>query len=104
MNSVNANDTDFSTTISSGLVLVDFWAEWCGPCKKLAPTLDRVLETFPSLNLVKVDVEQAPNTCSDLGIRMMPTLVLLRDGKEVTRHIGALSYDNLVELIKKHTM
>ena len=72
-------------------VLVDFFAEWCGPCKAMAPALDQVAaEMKGKLKVVKVDVDQNPGITSKYAIRAMPTLMLFKDGQVAGQHVGAL--------------
>jgi thioredoxin 1 len=74
---------------SSGWVLVDYFAEWCGPCKRFSPTLSRLSCEFTNINFFKVDVEQLDDKAQDANIQAMPTFVLYRDGEEVGRVTGA---------------
>ncbi|MDR2709771.1 MAG: thioredoxin [Burkholderiales bacterium] len=72
-------------------VLVDFWAQWCGPCKMLAPTLESLAEEYAEqMDFVKVDVDANPESAQRCGIRAMPTLIVFRDGKIVGQKMGAL--------------
>lgn len=72
-------------------VLVDFFAEWCGPCKAMAPALDQVAtEMAGKIKVVKLDVDDNPGTTSKYGIRAMPTLMIFKDGKVAGQHVGAL--------------
>ncbi len=86
-------DADFEATVlkSSEPVLVDFFAEWCGPCKAMAPALEAVAsEMAGTVKVVKIDVDQNPNTTQAYKISAMPTLIMFKGGKEVNRNIGAL--------------
>jgi thioredoxin 1 len=100
------NDTDFERDVlqSDQPVLVDFWAEWCGPCRMLAPTLDAVAEKYEgSARVVKVNVDDNPNITQRYGIKGIPTLILFKGGKEEERVVGATSKDVLSRMIDKHT-
>ena len=86
-------DADFETTVlqSKEPVLVDFHAEWCGPCKAMAPALEQVAtEMAGKLKVVKLDVDQNPNVTQQYRIQAMPTLIMFAGGKEVNRNVGAL--------------
>lgn len=84
-------------------VLVDFWAEWCAPCRMLAPTLDAVAEQFDgTAGVVKVNVDDNTSTAQRYGIKGIPTLILFSAGKEVERVVGATSKESISRMIEKH--
>jgi len=81
-------------------VLVDFWAEWCGPCKMLAPTIDAVAEEFAGkVKFAKLNVDENANTSASHDIRGIPTLILFKDGKMVATKVGMVSKAQLVDFI-----
>ena len=73
---------------SSGLVLVDFWAAWCGPCKMLAPVVEQVAERNPQVKVGKINVDEEPELAAKFGIMSIPTLILFRDGQPVNQMVG----------------
>ena len=84
-------------------VVVDFWAEWCGPCKMIAPILDDVAESYAGrLKVVKVNTDVAQKTPRNYGVRGIPMLLLFKDGKVQATHVGALSKSQLTSLIDKN--
>ena len=84
-------------------VLVDFWAEWCAPCRMLAPTVHAVAEQYvESAGVVKLNVDDNPSTAQRYGIKGIPTLILFRDGKEVERVVGATSKESISRMIEKY--
>lgn len=84
-------------------VLVDFWAEWCGPCKMIAPTLNEIAGTYQEkLKTVKVDVDKNSSTPTKYGVRGIPTLLLFRSGEVVATHVGALSKSQLISFLEPH--
>ncbi len=95
-------DATFDEVIngSSEPVLVDFWAEWCGPCKMIAPLLDEVADEYEEkLAIVKLNVDENPNTAQKFGIRSIPTLILVKDGAVQAQKLGAMSKSQLAEFI-----
>jgi thioredoxin 1 len=93
----NITDDNFSNETSNGFVLVDFWAEWCGPCKQLGPVIEEVAnELQGKVKVCKMNVDENPETPSKFGVRGIPTLVLLQDGKPVATKVGALQKSALV--------
>lgn len=89
---VEATEDDFAAVAAGpGPVLVDLWAPWCGPCRSVAPLLERAaLERAGSLKVVKVNVDVAPGISRRFGVQGIPTMLLLRDGAEIARQVGAL--------------
>jgi thioredoxin 1 len=84
-------------------VLVDFWAEWCGPCRMLTPTVEAVAEKFKdSAAVVKVNVDDNPATAGTYGIRGIPTLIVFKGGKEVERVVGATGKDSISRMLERH--
>src|SRR2546422_1059098 len=87
---------------SSKPVLVDFWAEWCGPCRMLAPTIDKLAEAYEErVSFAKVNVDELPDLANRFGVRSIPTLALFREGKVVERLVGLKSYDELARLLDR---
>ena len=92
-----AENFDSLVLESKDTVLVDFWADWCGPCRMLAPVLDEVAE---EINIVKVNVDQSPELAVAFQVASIPTLVVFRDGKIVNKSIGVVDRATLLELVK----
>ena len=83
-------------------VLVDFWAEWCGPCKALAPTVDQVAQKYDGkAKVVKLNVDDNNNTAQRYGIRGIPTLILFKGGSEAERVVGSTSKENISRMIDR---
>jgi thioredoxin 1 len=84
----------------SGPVLVDFWAEWCGPCKMIGPALEELAGEFAGkLKVAKVDIDDNPKSPGDFGVRGIPTLILFKDGKAAATQVGALPKSRLKDWI-----
>ena len=84
-------------------VLVDFWAEWCAPCRMIAPTIERVAGEYAGrARVVKVNVDDSPATAQKYGIKSIPTLILFSEGKEAERVVGAVGAEALGRVIEKH--
>ena len=91
---------NFSSEIASGVTLVDFYADWCGPCRMLAPVLDQVSqEVKGKASIAKLDIDQAQKVTGDLQISSVPTLILFKDGKELKRLIGLRDADYIRDFI-----
>ncbi|MEM7305095.1 MAG: thioredoxin [Planctomycetota bacterium] len=99
-NTLQLDDRGFDREItqSKGAALVDFSAEWCAPCRALGPTVDAVANDFAGrATVAKVQVDDSPELANRFGVRSIPTLIFFRDGEEVDRVVGALSYAELQE-------
>lgn len=95
----NLEKINFDETISSGVVLLDFYASWCGPCKMLAPELEALSKKMESLTIVKIDVDKYGDLARRYGVMTIPTLVLYKDGKELKKLIGYMPLNDIEEWI-----
>ena len=92
---------EFDNAIKQGVVLVDFFANWCGPCKMLSPLLEELAEENPNITIVKVDVDEAGVLAARYGIQAIPMLFLFKDGKQVDVRKGYQNKNQLLDLIKQ---
>jgi thioredoxin 1 len=100
----NVTDDEFDSVITESdlPVVVDFWAEWCGPCKQMAPHLDAVSEEMSdSVKIAKINVDDNPMAASKYGVRGLPTLVMFKNGKVAATQLGAMSKQRISEWIKE---
>jgi thioredoxin 1 len=91
-NTTEVNDNNFETEIENhkGVALVDFWATWCGPCRRIGPLIDELATEYKGkVKVAKIDVDDSPNTAMRFGIRSIPCLMLFKDGKNVDQLVGA---------------
>ncbi len=101
--SKEVSDESFESDVlkASGPVLVDFWAEWCGPCKQIAPSLEEIgSELGDKLTVAKVNIDDNPQTPSKYGVRGIPTLMLFKDGEVASMKVGALPKSKLKEWVE----
>lgn len=94
------NEQDFFNLINNELVLVDFYATWCGPCRMISPLIDEVAKENTNLTVVKVDVDKYPSIATKYGIMSIPTLKVFKNGKEEKTSIGYIEKDAIKDLLK----
>ena len=105
MASIKINDSNFEQEVlkSGSLTLVDFWAEWCGPCKMIGPALEEISEEMKEdIRITKLNIDENPSTPQQYGVRGIPTLLLFKNGEVVAEKIGALSKTKLTEWISEN--
>ncbi|NBI28856.1 thioredoxin [Chengkuizengella marina] len=104
MSIVNVSDQSFKGEVeSTGTVLVDFWAPWCGPCKMVAPVLEELDEEIGNeLKIAKVNVDDNPESASRFGVMSIPTLIVFKDGEPVDKVVGFQPKDALKSVVSKH--
>ncbi|MFB4165423.1 thioredoxin [Alteribacillus sp. JSM 102045] len=100
---VNVSDQNFADETSQGVVLADFWAPWCGPCKMIAPVLEEIdSEMGEQIKIAKLDVDENQETAGKYGVMSIPTLLVFKDGEVVEQVVGFQPKEQLVELLNKH--
>jgi thioredoxin 1 len=100
----NITDATFAKETDKGLVLIDFWATWCGPCRMQAPILEQLAESYDEdeFKIVKMDVDENPETPASFGVMSIPTLILKKDGQVVDKAIGVQTKEQIEAMIAPH--
>lgn len=102
MSVIKVNKESFETEVlkAEGTVLVDFFADWCGPCKMLSPIVDQIAEEHKEVKVCKVNVDTEPELAMRYGVMSIPTLVVIQGGKEVNKSVGLVSKEEILTMIK----
>lgn len=100
-NVIELTDADFDATVQNGTpILVDFWAEWCGPCRRIAPIVEELAQEYEGrLRVAKVNIDQHQQAANKFGIQSIPTLLIFKNGEPAKRITGAVPKDHLAEAI-----
>jgi thioredoxin 1 len=104
MSTVKVTDESFEKDVlqASGPVLVDFWAEWCGPCKQIAPALEQIADELgANVTVAKLNIEESPTTPSRYGVRGIPTMMLFKDGQMASMKVGAMPKQKILEWLNE---
>jgi thioredoxin 1 len=96
-------DNNFDDETSKGVVLVDFWAEWCGPCRRLSPTVDALASEFDGrATVAKLNVDENPNVPGRYAVRGIPTLLLFKEGQLAETIVGLRAKEDIAQMIERH--
>ena len=101
MEIINGNESEFNNLVSNGIVLVDFYATWCGPCKMLSPIIDEVAQENDDIKVVKVNVDESSDIALEYKVMSIPTLVVIKNGQEVARSIGVIDKSEIKNMLAK---
>lgn len=99
---INENDFEKEVIQNKGVVLVDFFATWCPPCKMLSPVLEEISESRSPYSIVKVNIDENLNISSEFNIEVVPTMLVFKDGKVVDKAVGYMPKEEIVTMLNKH--
>lgn len=99
---MHVDDNTYEEAVSDGLVLLDFWAEWCGPCKALEPVVEELVEKHDRLTVAKIDADENEATMDEFGVRSIPTMILFKHGDPAEVFAGKVPYTELERAVEKH--
>ena len=99
MSLIHLENENFNEITKDGIVVVDFFANWCGPCKVLSPTIEKLSNEINEVKFVKVDVDKHDEIARTYGIMSIPTLIFFKEGKVVNKHIGLITEEKIKEII-----
>ncbi|MCS5528048.1 MAG: thioredoxin [Nitrosopumilus sp.] len=101
---IDLNDSNFEQTISAeNLTLVDFWAEWCGPCKSMHPIFESLAKQYPNVKFTRVNVDQNQNISRKFAVQSIPTFIMFKSGKIIDKMMGAVGAPGIHMICKKHS-
>lgn len=96
------NSVEFKEEIKSGVVVVDFFANWCGPCKMLAPIFEELSGEMKEVKFVKVDVDQSPDIAMTYKVASIPTVIIFKDGEKVASNVGFMPKEQIKQMVEAH--
>jgi thioredoxin 1 len=101
---INANQEEFKQILDSekNIVLVDFWAEWCGPCRMLGPELELVSKEVEDVTIVKINVDECSDLSTKYGVRNIPTILVMKGGVQVDKAVGMQTKDKLISIVDRN--
>lgn len=92
---VHVDDDSYEEAVADGLVLLDFWADWCGPCQALKPVVEELVGNYPELTVAKIDADENEAAMDDFGVRSIPTMIVFKNGRPAEVFAGKVSYTKL---------
>ena len=101
MSVINLDKNNFKETVNTDkLVLIDFWAPWCGPCRMVSPIVDEIADEHPEIVVGKVNVDDEAELAQEFGVMSIPTLIVMKDGEIVNQSVGAKPKEQILEMLK----